>query len=89
MSCNALVACELPDEKSAESFLEIPLHVTHCFPLAPFKSVSLASIFVILTTICLDMGLFGFILFGTLCFLHLDFSFRSQVREVFSHYLSK
>lgn len=32
------------------------------------------------------MGLFGFIYFGTLCFLDLDVCFLHQVRDIFSHY---
>ena len=36
--------------------------------------------------VCLGVGVFGFILFGTLCCLDLDAYFLCQVRKVFSHY---
>lgn len=39
------------------------LYVIHCFPLAAFKNISLLLTFAISTTICLAVGLFGFILF--------------------------
>ena len=39
-----------------------------------------------ISVICLGVDLFGFILFGTLCFLWVDICILCQVREVFSHY---
>ena len=43
------------------------LQVTNCFSLAAFKILSLSLIFGILIMMCLGVGLFASILFGTLC----------------------
>ena len=74
-------------EKSADDLMDFPLYLMCYFSLTAFKILSLTLIFVILTTMCLSMNLFGSILFGTLCFRDQDVYFLSQVREVFSSYL--
>ena len=51
--------------------------------LAAFNILSLALFSVILITMCLDVVLFGLILFETLCFSDLDVCFLSHVKEVF------
>ena len=43
------------------------MYVTSCFSLAAFKILSLSWNFDILIKMCLAVGLFGFLLFGTLC----------------------
>ena len=45
--------------------MRIPLYVTVCFSLAAYKILSLPLTLTILHVICLSVGLFGFILFGT------------------------
>ena len=59
------LACKVSSEKSSDSFMGISLHMTPYFSLAAFIILSLH--FAILIMTCLDVGLFGFILFGTLC----------------------
>ena len=76
-----------PAEKSADDLMDFPLYLMCYFSLTAFKILSLTLIFVILTTMCLGVNFFGFILFGTLCFLDQDVYFLSQVREVFSYYI--
>ena len=58
-------------EKSADSLISFSLHVTSSVSLATFKILPLSLTFAILITICLGVDLFGFIMFGTLCFLDL------------------
>lgn len=43
----------------------VSLCMSHSFPLAAFRILSLSLTFAILVMICLGVGLFGFILFGT------------------------
>lgn len=57
---------QISAEKSAGSLTGVPLFVTSCFSLAAFKILSWSLTFDILITLCLTMGLFGFIFFGTL-----------------------
>ena len=86
-SCQSLLVWSVCDEKSANSLIQAPLWVTAL--LLPLKLFG-CLVTVILIMICLGVGLFGFILIGTLCgswtwvifFLH-------QVKEVFCHYLFK
>lgn len=59
--------------------------MTSCFPFEAFKVLSLSLTFGILI-ICLDVDLFGFILFVTLCFLDLD---ACALLQFFSHYFFK
>ena len=67
----------------------ISLYVICCFSLAVLNIFSLCLIFVILTNMCLSMFLFGFILYGTLCFLDLFDYFLFHVVEVLNYYLFK
>ena len=54
---------------------QYPLYVTSRFSLVAFKILSLSWNFSILIMMCLAVGLFRFLLLGTLCFLDLcDFS---------------
>ena len=45
----------------------VPLYVICCFPLVAFNILSLSSILITLTTMCLGVFLYGFILSETLC----------------------
>ena len=60
--------------------------VTKFFSVAAFKSLSLSLNFGILILMCLGVGLFVSILFGTLCFLDLHIYFLHQIGEDFFHY---
>ena len=66
ISCQFLLVCKVSVEKSADSLMEAPWQITNCFSLAVFKILYLSLTFCVLIMICLCMGLFGFILFGTL-----------------------
>ena len=59
----------VPQFKSINSLMGFPLYITSYFSLAAFKLLPLSPIFDVLIVICLDMHLFGFILFGILCIL--------------------
>ena len=87
--CYSLQACRVSAEKSTESLLGVPLYAICYFFLAPSNILSLSLIFAILITMYLGMFIFGLILYGALCFLDLDVSFLSQVREIFSYYVFK
>lgn len=76
--------CKVSAEKSADSFMGVPLYIKSCFSLAAFE----IPVFNILL-LYFGMGLFGFILFGIQSFLDLDACFLPQVREVFSHHFFK
>ena len=65
--CHCLLAWSVSIEKSVANVIGSPLYVTSCFSLAPFKVLSLYWNFAILIMTCLGIGLFGFLLFGTLC----------------------
>ena len=67
ISCHSLLACRVSAEKSADTLMGVPLHITCYFSLAAFKILSLSLIFAILITMCLGVFHFGLILFGTLC----------------------
>ena len=54
-------------EKSADSLMRILFYMTLSFPLFAFIILSLYLSFDILITICVSVGLFGFIMFGPLC----------------------
>ena len=88
-SCQPLLACKVSFDKSADSLMGTPLQVTVSFCLAASKILSLSLIFGILIMMCLGAGLFGSILFGTLCFLDLHVYFLHQIRKVFFHYFFK
>ena len=47
--------------------MEFPLYVTCCFSLTAFSILYLCSVFVSLISVCLDVFLLGFVLYGTLC----------------------
>ena len=68
------------------NLVKVPLQVTNCFSLAALKILSLSPTFSILIMMCLGVGLFGFILLGTLCFLDHYVYILHQVRDVFYHY---
>ena len=65
--CHLFLACKVSVEISADSLMGAPLQVTNCFSLAAFKILSLSLTFCILIMMCLAVGLFGSILFGTIC----------------------
>ena len=64
-SCHSHLACD-SIEKSAASLIRTPLYLTSCFYLAAVKILSLSLNFAILI-MCLAVGLYGFLLIGTLC----------------------
>ena len=76
-------------EKSTATLIGSPLYVTSCLPLAAFKILCLSWNFAILIMMCFEVGLFGFFLIGTLCFLDLCDFFSHQIREIFHHYFFK
>ena len=67
MSCHSLLACRDSAERSAVNLMGIPLCNICCFSLAAFNIFSLYLIFDSLINMCLDVFLFGFILYGILC----------------------
>ena len=67
ISCQSILACRVPVEKSADSLMGVPFYVICCFSLVAFNILSLSLIFVSLITVCLGVFLLGFILPGTLC----------------------
>ena len=66
ISCQSYLACKVSFEKSADNFMRNPLYVTSCFSLAAFKIFYLSLTSGTLIIICLRVGLFASILFGTL-----------------------
>ena len=96
ISCHFLLACRVSAEKSADSFMGVPLYVICCFSLIAFNILSLSLIFVILITMCLGMFLFGLILYWTLCAswtrVTVSFSrlgkFSAMMSQIFSQALS-
>lgn len=54
---------------SADNLMEIPYRGVFGFPFAAFRIIFLYLTFAIVMLICLNLGLFGFILFGHLCVL--------------------
>ena len=60
------MAYEISTEMSADSLIGVHLYVRCCFSLDVFKGVSLSLFFAILITVCLDVVLFGLILFRIL-----------------------
>ena len=75
ISCQFLLAFEVYSEKSADCLMGTPLQVTNCFSLAAFKILSLSLIFGILIIMCLGVGLFASILFGTVSWTCMSISF--------------
>nr|KAF6369179.1 hypothetical protein mMyoMyo1_010567 [Myotis myotis] len=61
-------------EKSTDSLMGAPL-LGNCFSLGAFKILSFLLSFGILIMMCVGVGLIGFILFRTLCFLDLGVYF--------------
>ena len=66
ISCQSLLACKVSFQKLTDSLMGTPLEVTNCFSLAAFKSLSLSLTFGTLVMMCLGVGLFSSIMFGTL-----------------------
>ena len=66
-----------------------PVYVACYFSLAAFNILSLCLIFVSLISMCLDVFLLGFILYGTLCLLDLIDYFLFDVGEIFNYNLFK
>ena len=64
-----------------------PLYVTCCFSLAAFNILSLCLVSVSLISMCLDVFLLGFILYGTLCLLDLIDCFLFHAVEIFNYNL--
>ena len=66
ISCHSLMACRVSAERSTVKRMGFPLYVTCYFSLAAFNILSLCLVFVSLISVCLDVFLLGFILYGTL-----------------------
>ena len=81
------MACRISAEKLADSLMGIPLYAICCFSLVAFSIFSLFLSFVSLITMCFDVFLLEFILYGTLCASWMSDSFLFHVREVFRYYL--
>ena len=67
ISYQSLLACKVYFEKSADRIVGAPIQATNFLSLSTFKILSLFLTFGILIMMCLGVGLFGFILFETLC----------------------
>ena len=67
ISCHSLLACRVFAERSAVKCMGFPLNNTCCFSLAAFKIFSSCLVFASLISMCLDVFLLGFILYGTHC----------------------
>ena len=67
ISWHSLVACRVSAERSALNSMGFPLYVICCFSLSELNILSLCLVFVSLISMCLDMFLLGFILYGTVC----------------------
>ena len=89
ISCHSLLACRVSSKRSAVKHMVFPLYVTCCFSLTAFNTLSLCLIFVNLISMCLDVFLLGFVLYGTLCFLHLIDYFLSCVGKISNYSLFK
>ena len=89
MSCHSLLRCGVSAERSAVNLMGIALYVMCCFSIAAFNIFYLYSVFDSFINMCLGVFLFGFILYGTLCFLDSIDCFLSHVREVFDYNLFK
>ena len=59
-SCCSLLACRDSVERSADSFMEIPLYAIFCFSLADFNIFSLYLIFVSLNNMYVGVVLLRF-----------------------------
>ena len=88
ISCHSLLACRVSAERSAVKCMGLLLYVMCCFFLAAFNILSLCLVFVSLISIFLGVFLLGFILYGTLCLLDLDY-FLFHVGEIFNYNLFK
>ena len=90
ISCLSLLAYRVSAERSAVKCMGFPLYDTHCFSLASFNIFSLCLFFVSLISMCIDVFLLRFILYGTLsCLLDLIDYFLSHVGEIFNYTLFK
>ena len=66
ISCHSHLACGVSAERSAVNHMGFPLHVTFCFSLVAFHIISWCLVFVSLISMCLEVFLLEFILYGTL-----------------------
>lgn len=67
ISCQSLWPLKLLLRNQLIALRSFLLYVTYCFPVVVFKIVSLSLTFAISITTNLGVGLFGLIVFGTLC----------------------
>ena len=79
---------QISPEMLVDSLMRVPLYILVAFPLLILRFFSFI-FFTSLTLICLGVDLFGFVLFGTMCFLDLHICLLSQVREIFSYHVFK
>ena len=88
--CHSLLACRVSAEKSADSLMAIPLYIICCFSLVTFNIF-----FFVFNSFQFDSYVsqyvppWIYILWDSLCFLHLGDCFLFHVRKVFSYYLFK
>ena len=66
ISCHSILACRISAGRSAVKHMGFPLYVPCYFSLADFNILSLCLVFVSLISMCLDVFLLGFTLYGTL-----------------------
>ena len=89
ISCHSLLPCRVSAERSAVKHMDFPLYVTCCFSLDAFNILSLCLIFISLISMCSDMFLLKFILYGTLHLLDLLDYFLFHVWKIFSYNFQK
>lgn len=79
--------CQFSSLYSLASFVfEFPYVWHFVFPLLLLK-FSLSLTLAILIVICLSLGVFGDLVWESLCFLDLDVYFLSHIRKVFGYYV--
>ena len=88
--CHSLLACRVSAEKSADSLMAIPLYIICCFSLVTFNIF-----FFVFNSFQFDSYVsqyvppWIYILWDSLCFLHLGDYYLPHFREVSNYYLLK
>ena len=89
ISCHYFWPAEFLAAGSPVKCMGFPLYVPYCFSLAAFNILSLCLIFVSLISMCPDMFLLKFILYGTLHLLDLFDYFLFHVWKNFNYNFQK